>query len=106
MTQKAKIIVGHSSHPAAEDINNLSPLSNPYFITDESQRDNNITQYSVWFHERITYSPSMKAEICRLMSQLKKHKLLILGCNCAPKKCHGDIIKNFLEANLSNPEYT
>lgn len=74
-----------------------SPLANPYPLLRESDRPLVLAQYATWF-EGMTMADDAKfdAEIMRLLDLAKKGDLA-LGCWCAPKACHCDIIKIFLE---------
>jgi len=42
--------------------------------------------------------PGMRIELARLRALHEKHGKLTLVCWCAPKPCHGDVIKAVLEA--------
>ena len=68
-----------------------TPFGNPYEITPIRTRDEVIELYKIWFYEKI------KNESFRLRVLELKDK--ILGCSCSPLKCHGDIIKEWLDNN-------
>jgi hypothetical protein len=70
-----------------------SIFGNPYELRDprdEEARRRVIEQYQAWFHERIETDPEFRAETERL----RGHDL---GCWCAPRACHGDVIIAWLE---------
>lgn len=62
-------------------------FGNPFY---ESSRENNIAKYKEYFYERIRADKKFSISI----KSLKGKKL---GCFCKPKKCHGDIIVDYLE---------
>lgn len=57
-------------------------------------REDSIKEYKEYFYKRIA-----EDEAFRLGVKLLKDN--VLGCFCAPEKCHGDIIKEYLD-NLKN----
>jgi len=92
------IRVGRKHESNAVYIGRPSPLGNPFVLRKESERDNVCDSYEAWFAAQI------KARNPRVLSELRKlYRLaqrgeLVLGCYCAPKRCHGDTIKRFLES--------
>lgn len=74
-----------------------SPLANPYPLKRESERQLVLTRYRVWFYG-MAYSvnPAFDTEIGRLVD-LADEGDLALGCWCAPKRCHCEVIKEYLE---------
>jgi hypothetical protein len=53
-------------------------------------REEAINCYKEVFYWKINYDPYFKEQVLKLKGK-------ILGCYCKPKKCHGDIIVEFLE---------
>ena len=91
------IRVGKKWDKDAQYIGRGSPLGNPFFMADESQRDKVCDQYQVWFEAKIAAKdPAVMQELERLHS-LAQQGDLILGCYCAPKRCHGETIKAYLD---------
>lgn len=58
-----------------------SPWGNPFIIDVHGTREEVIAKYEDW----IKTQP-------RLMAALPNLKGKILGCYCAPKPCHGDVL--------------
>ena len=82
-------------------VDRSSVLGNPFYMADESQRDKVCDKYEAYFKENIQNTESaFYKEIERLYKILKKHGKLELFCWCAPKRCHAETIKNYLEAKL------
>lgn len=77
-----------------------SPLANPFVLRDESDRQRVLARYQKWFDSKVQDGDeSVANELARLMN-LARDGDLNLGCFCAPKACHCDVIKTFLEENL------
>jgi hypothetical protein len=72
-------------------------FGNPFWLNDESKRDECIEKFRKYFYNRIENDPEFKKRV--------ENELLdkVLGCFCAPRKCHGDVYIEYLE-NL--PEET
>jgi len=81
-----------------------SPLANPFKLTDPSddqQRAIFIDQYRAWLTELLSdpNSPQSK-EIARL-AVMAKRGAVALQCWCAPKPCHGDVVKDMLDGAVN-----
>lgn len=73
-----------------------SPLANPFKLRDEADRDRVLARYRQWFYSQIEDgAPDVADELARLLN-LAKVGDLALGCYCAPKSCHCDVIRDFL----------
>jgi hypothetical protein len=68
-----------------------SPYGNPFVIGTDGTRDEVIDKYKIYFYDKIANDPRFKQQVSRLKSK-------ILGCHCKPLRCHGDIIKQYIEA--------
>lgn len=68
-----------------------SLYSNPYFLKSEDLRIEVIQRYSE--------DPNCQSRIRKLKNSLsvRDFKMVKLGCYCAPKACHCDVIKKELE---------
>jgi hypothetical protein len=68
-----------------------SMFGNPHRMRDESkaERTRVIEAYQEWFKIRL--------QDPKFVSELEKLRGKRLGCFCAPKRCHGDIIVEYLE---------
>ncbi len=64
---------------------------NPYSITCDGGRERVIALYREYFLKRLRVDP----EFARRIMELKGKRL---GCFCAPKPCHGDVIVRYLES--------
>jgi len=67
---------------------NPFPLDNP---GDKRERAAVIDQYRVYFEQRVSEDGEFRAAVARLRG-------LRLGCWCAPRPCHGDVIAAWLDS--------
>lgn len=87
-------------------VDRSSPLGNPYHMTKEIYRDEVYESYEKWLmvfvEDTEGYFSPQQDEIIRLINLYKQYGKLELFCWCAPKRCHAEVIKNYIErtANL------
>ena len=80
-----------------------SPLANPYragqYPTHIHMWPLNSEDVIYWYRIWLVHSHwGMKYfELGRLDNLLKKHGRLVLVCRCAPKPCHAEVIREWLE---------
>jgi hypothetical protein len=76
-----------------------SPLANPYKLTSEAERDAVLEQYRQWLWRELRRSVDTPAarELRRLLTIWQHEGVLYLACWCAPKICHGDVVKRAIE---------
>jgi len=90
-----------------EYIGRGSPLGNPFTHMKGTKarwivatREEAVARYRDWLRDQLLEkNPAIIAELRRLMELAEKGDLN-LKCFCAPKACHGDVIKEFLDAYL------
>ena len=70
-----------------------SVLGNPYFMHSEEEREHVIES----FRQYIEGNANAMTEIKYLRALHQAGVDLALECFCAPKACHGDVIKELLE---------
>jgi len=71
-----------------------SALANPYRLGREEDRAKVIAQYKTWLWKKIQAGdPKVMAELWRLLDLARRPEGVTLLCWCAPKQCHGDVIK-------------
>lgn len=66
-------------------------LGNPFRLEREEDRDAVLEAFRNYFVDRVVKD----AEYRKRVTALKDKRL---GCFCAPKKCHGDVIANWLNS--------
>ena len=95
--------IGKRWEPGSIDISRTSPLGNPFYLSDPNDdylRNMVCDQYHHWFKHKIKDSNSdIMQELLRIY-KITKTQDVILGCYCAPKRCHGETIKKFLDQML------
>jgi hypothetical protein len=92
---------------SGEYIGRGNPLGNPYSHQLVSTaryhvltRDEAVDKYEPWLRDQVLRG---NTEVCNELNrllELAKRGDLELRCFCAPRRCHGDVIKRFLEAQL------
>lgn len=73
-----------------------SIFGNPYVLGRDGNREEIISLYKTYFYDRIQKDRKFKEAV-----EWLRGKDIRLGCHCAPLKCHGDIIVEYLN-NLPN----
>ena len=66
------------------------PIQNTQAQAQVKSREEAIEKYKEYFYEKIEKDPEFLDDILRLKDR-------VLGCYCAPKSCHGNIIAEFLD---------
>jgi hypothetical protein len=70
-----------------------SMFGNPFIPDDRSSEESRqacLDKYRIYFEGRLAVDPVFRAAVLALRGKR-------LGCFCAPKSCHGDIIAEYLE---------
>jgi hypothetical protein len=62
------------------------PWGNPYRIGPDGSRDEVIESYRRWLWDEIEAGRVDRAELARLHGKR-------LGCYCAPRRCHGEVLE-------------
>lgn len=65
-------------------------FGNPFHRGKDGDRDEVVRKYRGYFHRRVTVDAAFREAVLRLKGKT-------LGCHCAPKKCHGSVIAEWLE---------
>ena len=94
------IVIGKKWDAGAQYIGRGSPLGNPFVMKSEADRDAVCDQYQAWFDRKVKNGDERVMNELRRLYRLAKKGDLVLGCFCAPKRCHGETIKAFLEKYL------
>jgi len=77
---------------------NGSALGNPYILQDESDRRYVLSRYYQWIIKKLLgRDEAVTKEFMSIVARVIKGEDVILGCWCAPKACHADIIKELAE---------
>ena len=79
-----------------------TPLGNPFVMHNESERNYVCDAYEDWFAD-IVHSPNRTSPALLMLRKVFQEALkgdINLGCFCAPKRCHCDTIKSFIQGKL------
>ena len=78
-----------------------SALGNPFPMYNESQRDEVCDKYETYFNDevKVKKNPAMIDELRTIWHEAEGGDVN-LGCFCAPKRCHCDTIKAYVESYL------
>lgn len=76
-----------------------SVFGNPFVMVDKSDKERNrvCDEFEKYFFEKIETKDRLFIDELNYIFKLSKTKDINLGCFCAPKRCHCDIIKNFVD---------
>ena len=82
-----------------------SPLGNPFSHLAGTKaefrvanRDEAIDKYRVWLEDRLDSENPTSRAFVTLLEEYDRTGELTLICWCVPERCHGEIIKEFIEA--------
>ena len=89
------------SEPYDFYIDRRRAIGNPFYMRTEADRDRVCNAYEEWFKSAIKElgSDSIIHSLIELRRVYKKYGRLRLFCWCAPKRCHGETIKKYIEEN-------
>ena len=97
--ENLKLLKDIEEHEIVIKVDRSSPLGNPFYLKDESCRDEVCDKYQEYF-DNIVANPNENEvfmnELRRIYKLSKKYDV-ILGCWCHPKRCHAETILNFLK---------
>lgn len=82
-------------------VDRSSVLGNPFYMSNESMRDEVCDKYQQYFDKKVTEKTDDEfMNELRRIYKLAKHSKVYLACWCAPKRCHAETIKAFIEQYL------
>lgn len=90
-------ITNKKSGGAGHYVGRPSPLGNPFVLKHEGERERVIGQYRDWLKTRLeARDEAVRAELNSLYRELVSRGELELTCWCAPRRCHAEVIAEFL----------
>lgn len=75
-----------------------SVLGNPYEIDKNNRREQVVAKYYGWLRDQYASRADVYNELMDLAKRHNASEDIVLVCCCAPKLCHGDIIKKAIES--------
>ena len=85
-------------------VDRSSILGNPFFMSDETKRDEVCDKYEKYFDKRFGSDNAFRREVYRLISIYNRYGKLRLFCWCYPKRCHSAYIRQVIENIINNKE--
>ena len=77
-----------------------SPLGNPYKLKSGAQRAAVIAEYEIWLDTQLSHDTPARRAFDQLVEAAQRGDRVLL-CWCAPRECHGDVIRRRIEDVLS-----
>lgn len=76
-----------------------SVLGNPFVMLNQSDKERNrvCDEFEKYFFEKIEIKDKDFINTLNYIFEESQNKDINLSCFCAPKRCHCDIIKNFVD---------
>lgn len=107
-----KVVNKYKHNPTKDDyyIGRGSPLGNPFTSIQDRKtkaeyvcdsREESVANFEKWIENKILERDSIVIDTLNKLYLKAKKGNLNLVCFCAPKLCHGDVIKNKIEEKLS-----
>lgn len=104
-TYENQIIVANRYHGAkGTDITHGTWLGNPFAIDVNTTREQAIEKYRVWLRNEFKLKRSPYQKLMELVMRVKSGETVVLLCCCAPKPCHGDVIKDAILKIIESEE--
>lgn len=94
MSLKLRVVHVNGTIPYDVYIGRPSKWGNPFVIGKDGSRENVIELYRDWIFRQT-----------ELLNSLDEIRDKILGCWCAPKHCHGDVLVELCEATALYPDH-
>lgn len=84
-------------------VDRQSVLGNPFYMSNERFRDDVCDKYQAYFEKKIANKDTaFLNELARITNIAMKYGKLELFCWCAPRRCHAETIKSFIEQLINN----
>jgi len=80
-----------------------SALANPFRIDVDGDRDQVIEKYRRWLWDECQLKGKAYEELMELVHKYDAGEVIVLGCWCAPQKCHGEVIRRAIEFFAKKP---
>lgn len=72
-------------------------VGNPFYMASEGERNKVCDMYEIYFIQQMKTNKAFKKYIMQIC-ETALHVDVALGCWCAPKRCHAETIKAFVDA--------
>ena len=81
-------------------VDRTTTVGNPFIMHNESERDEVCDKYDEYFNNIVIKDirkDTKFMDYLRYIYKIAKKQNVALGCWCAPKRCHAETIKSFIE---------
>ena len=97
------ILVGKKWDKGAHYIGRGSVLGNPFPMQNQSDVERNrvCVEYAHWICAKIEAKDPAVLNELRIIQHKSEAGLVVLGCFCHPKQCHGDFIKQIIDHHIA-----
>ena len=90
-------------HPFDFYIDRRRPIGNPFPLPEEAKRDFVCQAYEDYFKKMVSLKDqAFMPELDMIRRALLEHKRVRLFCHCAPRRCHGETIRDWLMKSVSS----
>ena len=69
-------------------------------MRSEAERNEVCDKYQLYFDKQIEANRELRDYVYKILNALKTYKKVVLYCWCAPKRCHAETIKNWLQKQI------
>lgn len=86
-------------------VDRSSILGNPFPMNGEATRDKVCDQYEEYFDRQIECNKAFVDALDYIYNTVMSGKNVVLGCWCAPKRCHAETIKTYIEIRIRKANF-
>jgi hypothetical protein len=80
-------------------VDRASVVGNPFYAKSEADRDAVCDKYEEYFKSQMQSNSKFQNYVNRIIEIARKENVA-LACWCAPKRCHSETIKRYVESKL------
>lgn len=73
-----------------------SPIGNPYYMADESKRNEVCDKFDHWLPKAYNNDPQVYSYVNNIAAYVMRGSNVNLQCHCFPKRCHTKSIRSFV----------
>ena len=81
-------------------VDRSTPVGNPFYMRNERMRDEVCDKYEAYFYKKVKEAGAFRDYVAHIYRTALKNDVA-LGCWCAPKRCHANVIAAFINKFLS-----
>jgi hypothetical protein len=99
-----KVNVSKLTNPGQADkyfrVDRMSIFGNPFPAINERDRNGACDLYEEYFHKKVTEDYIFRNTLYSIIGHVREGLNVNLMCHCAPKRCHAETIKRYIEGKL------